>query len=499
MSHRDTFLLSFLHLSFLCSTLVQAGDPNQNPDRLIHESGGKWTGQLPNGSSTEIAPQMQMPQGPEITPHFDNPGSSGGGNSSGWGILGFFYNLGRTTDKDRRIADQLRARDIAEKKSLAGIPWDSADYAAMGTADLSKARQDPMWAVNFAKNTAPKAAPVTVSAPTTTAATVTAPLPVSTSTPSTPNVPMPSLAGQGFPKSAGVTCWPQLDEYGAMPGVAPSAALPTSLPSSPKLPGLPSGNRPEFPSLGGSGRPPMIGAIPQFNRNSNGPSGGDIARGVGGTIAGAGAIMQAGGATAGGATVTAGGTVATTTAEIGLGAKIGGALWAAAPWVAGTFGAAAIGIGIVMVYEHYFDPEKAKLGIIPTQEQLRVYNAHLAAEKAKKNAGNAKQSNPSNTATGGPNGDGPKERKFNTAQKTDALRKIKENYRFDKQSGKYRLKDNGTPIKCSRTQKPVYGIDWDGAHGDIEGYRETGHHMGSLDPENFEMYKGPVQGRKVRL
>ncbi len=332
MFHRDTFLLSLLHLSLLSCSLVQAGDPKKNPDTVIRESNGNWTGQLPDGHTTQMTPSIDMPKGPEITPNFNQPNPSPSSNSSAGGILGFLWNLGKTSDKDRRIADQLRARDIAEKKSLAGIPWDSADYASTGTVDLSQVRNDPSWAVNFAKNTAAKAAPVIVTpspvvstpAPTTTAAVVTTPLPTSTYTSPGSNSIMPAVGKGGIP------CWPQFGE-GGMEGVVQPTEIASTIANikAPKLPSLP-GNKPGFPSIGGDGGglPPMVGGMVPFPKVPRGPSGGDIASGIGGVAGGAGLLIQAGGATTGGATVggaTVGGGVAGGTAGGGAVVTGGGA------------------------------------------------------------------------------------------------------------------------------------------------------------------------------
>ncbi len=88
-----------------------------------------------------------------------------------------------------------------------------------------------------------------------------------------------------------------------------------------------------------------------------------------------------------------------------------------------------------------------------------------------------------------------KKRKTNELQRTEAMKKIKENYRYDNQTKLYKLKDNGKAIKCTRTGKTVENVKWDSAHGDIEALNGKFKHMGSLDPETFEMYKGPVKNR----
>lgn len=94
---------------------------------------------------------------------------------------------------------------------------------------------------------------------------------------------------------------------------------------------------------------------------------------------------------------------------------------------------------------------------------------------------------------------GPKERKFNQTQRTEAMKEVKKNYRFDNSSKTYKLKDNGKAITCSRTGKAVEIVYWDGQHGDIEAWKglRRGQHMGSLDPQTWEMYKGPDLNRTL--
>jgi hypothetical protein len=161
----------------------------------------------------------------------------------------------------------------------------------------------------------------------------------------------------------------------------------------------------------------------------------------------------------------------------------------AAPWVAVGAVAASVGIELAMLHDGIFNPG---IGWFPSQEQRAAYHANRAAEKAKQAQ---KISNNTPTPSGSPSPQKPddnrKGRITNQVQRTEAMEKIKQNYRYDKQKNKYILKDNGTPIKCTRTGKDVIGVDWDGAHGDIEAYGKK-HHMGSLNPETFEMYKGPA-------
>lgn len=41
--------------------------------------------------------------------------------------------------------------------------------------------------------------------------------------------------------------------------------------------------------------------------------------------------------------------------------------------------------------------------------------------------------------------------------------------------------------------------EWDYTHNDIEVYNNKGHHLGSMNPYDGKMYKGPVLGRKIKI
>jgi hypothetical protein len=230
---------------------------------------------------------------------------------------------------------------------------------------------------------------------------------------------------------------------------------------------------------------------------------------------GDGGAMMVGGAGALAAKTTVAAPVATTAAG---GTAAGGTIVATATTVVGGFignvvAPVAVGVALGYVLAHgvvipiidgVFYPG---IGKNASPEDYRMYDANRAAIKAgasPKSFLKPKTSNNAPTPSGNPNPKKPddekKDRKFNQVQRTDAMRKIKENYRYDKSTKSYKLKDNGTPIKCSRTGKPVEHVSWDGAHGDIEAWKgpRSNDHMGSLDPETFIMYKGPANdGRNL--
>lgn len=487
MFHREWFFnLSYLSLSLLINPLSAAD--LKNADSLIHESGGKWSGQLP--ISVEAGAPVNMPKGPEITPHYDQPNTSKSGGSSGWGILGFFINLGKKSAKDQHMEDVHRNIDKALSKSAHGIPLTSEDYAALGTADLSKVREDPMWRINFEKNQAASAAAraerlakidaskarIAAKAAAEKAAAATVTPPVTNAASSSSNSITPHV-GNG-----GITCLPQMTEFGVPGVVQPTAAIPMS--NSPKLPSMPLGDKPNFPNIG-SGNPPTIGGIipPAPMKGPNGPSGGNnVATGIGGALAGAGTLAQV--ATAGGTATTAGagtmitaGAACTVLTTVAIGAAI----------VSG------VAFGTLAVIDYNYPTERNVFFKGRYQEKLRK------EALAKKNENSGNQQNPKGpVGAGSPalvaqsaeNG-----RKVNTLQRTEVMDELKKNYRYDNQTKLYKLKDNGIPIKCTRTGKDVINVKWDHSHGDIEALNKNLKHMGSLDPVTFEMYKGPVKKR----
>lgn len=223
-------------------------------------------------------------------------------------------------------------------------------------------------------------------------------------------------------------------------------------------------------------------------------------------LAGSGALLAqaaSSAAPAAEAAVAGGGTVATTTSWGttlgGYAAAAGGAAIAGAPFAAAIVVGGFVGIGISRTYDYFFDQEKYDLGVFPTEEQRSALKAKRAQDNARKAANNAKPNNaPSSSGSPSPKkpDDNKKPRVINQVQRTEAMEKIKENYRYDKQTNLYKLKDNGAPIKCTRTGKDVINVKWDGAHNDIEALNKRFQHMGSLDPVTFEMYKGPEIGRQ---
>jgi hypothetical protein len=60
-----------------------------------------------------------------------------------------------------------------------------------------------------------------------------------------------------------------------------------------------------------------------------------------------------------------------------------------------------------------------------------------------------------------------------------------------------KLKNYKDGIRMTGEGKKRRYYDWDHTHGDIEVYDHKGRHLGSMDPVTGEMYKGPVQGRRL--
>lgn len=480
----------FLPTVILLSPLF-AADPVRNPDVIAQGAGGTWATTTTGGGSTSYVPSAPMPKGPEITPNYGTNAPQNGGKSSSFsgGLLGFFFNLGKKSPKDiesERIRDGI---DKALSKAQAGIPLNSADYAALGTADLSKA--PVKTAVGVVKTIA-----------------TSAPAPVV-------STPVPPVEN---PVEVIKTIAPAIGKY----GITCKAPIPFDsgdLPSiATKVPSLAE----KMQALRKVGEPTLLKDNPfkdLVDMGSGGGVAGGVMKVVGGGAAAKTAVTTVVGAVsgagttattvgvAGGGTVTvgtaagatavggtaAGGTAAGGTAAAGTAAggtatttTLGGALVTAAPYVA--VGAAAVGItaGIAAVFDYYFPNEHNIFFKERYQQKLRN-----EAAKNQSQGGGSSSPNPKKPD------DEKKERKFNTVQKTDALRKIKENYRYDKQINKYILKENGKPYKCHETGKDVNIIDWDGAHGDIEAYFGKKNHLGSLDPETFRIYKKGVPNRKT--
>ena len=91
-------------------------------------------------------------------------------------------------------------------------------------------------------------------------------------------------------------------------------------------------------------------------------------------------------------------------------------------------------------------------------------------------------------------GCGKKEWKKNkiTKQEFFKLKEISENYEHVR-DGIYRLKKGGKPLV-----KDSYYLRWDHLHGDVEVWNKSGTHIGSIDPQLLELYKGP-QGHELNL
>ena len=90
-----------------------------------------------------------------------------------------------------------------------------------------------------------------------------------------------------------------------------------------------------------------------------------------------------------------------------------------------------------------------------------------------------------------------KERKFNEMSKTEFFKKVKGDYRFDKQLNVYVRIKGKEGLKCSRTGKDIEFLEWDGLHLDVEAYGSNKAHLGSIRTSDYVMYKGPKPKRKL--
>lgn len=86
-------------------------------------------------------------------------------------------------------------------------------------------------------------------------------------------------------------------------------------------------------------------------------------------------------------------------------------------------------------------------------------------------------------------------RKRNTIDKQDFFRKeeVRNNYEHVR-DGVYRLKKGGKSIVAHANY-----LQWDHLHSDVEVYRDIDMHLGSLDPADMTLYKGPRIGRRINL
>lgn len=60
------------------------------------------------------------------------------------------------------------------------------------------------------------------------------------------------------------------------------------------------------------------------------------------------------------------------------------------------------------------------------------------------------------------------------------------------------LDNAGNGVKTSGSGSKQRYYEWDHTHNDIEVYDKKGRHLGSMDPITGELYKPPVNGRKLK-
>lgn len=461
MLYRDRIFL----LSFLTTFPLLHG--SQNPDVITQGTNGKVTATIPGtGDSVSHTPsntggwvpvyEGQKPPAPTQTSSSSKRTNNGPGNSSIGGVLGFLYNAGRTSENEKRSLEAQSRIDKALAKAQNGIPLSSKDYEALGTADLSK-KSTSTALPGMYNDTRPFT--LTDKKETEAAVKATTDAMKHQEFDILPESPFKGLNDDNSDNGRGGVSSRSIG-MGVGVGVAVAAklAVPVAVPV----------------------------AIPVAGGVAAGTAGTVIA---GGTVAGTGTVTTGTAAT----TIVVGGGVAALAGPIAVGVCIG----------------AVLGTGLSLIHDGIFNPG---IGWFPSYEDRQAYYSKRNALKANKGPSSIPQSgsrggspdqpsNPNPNNNYNPNPKKPddkdkKERKVNTVSKTEVLRKIKENYRYDNQSNLYKLKDNGKPIKCTRTGKDVHNIKWDYGHGDIEALKKNLDHMGSLDPVTFEMYKGPVVNRK---
>lgn len=515
MSYRDTFSLYSLSLILLlCPVALLPGD--NHTGKVYFEDPVTGTTSMTNG--TPKMPNVPMDITPNI-PETSSPKSS----SSGWGIFGLIANLGRKSAKEIRSERVREAIDRAEAKSMAGIPWTSEDYAATGTADLTKAHTYTGFkkgAVPFPHQPAPtvvSAPPAVVAAPVAAAvvAQVASSVPAPTSL--TPQVYIPNTVLPG----SGVTCLPPAD-FDGFGGAVPNydVIVPKSVGMPPKAPKLPNMES-------------LANKSPFENSGNGGPGGiGNAVQSAGTLLAGAGMLANAAGATsaeaavAGGAVATSGGGLIGAVANIGAGTALGTAI-VAVPLVAACL---APGVAAVAVWEYFEQPEYGWIfakkyprwikddptnPIVkpePTAwdwEARRRFSRYddglmewdnIVHARSKNGGGSSSGNTPkgSNNTPSSPNNpqDPKKPRRTQPLSKTEAYAKIRDRYEHFSENT-YRLRDGKKPITTSNG-KEIVRVEWDHNHGgeweaytDLKGTK----HIGALDPETLELYKMGIKGR----
>lgn len=60
------------------------------------------------------------------------------------------------------------------------------------------------------------------------------------------------------------------------------------------------------------------------------------------------------------------------------------------------------------------------------------------------------------------------------------------------------LDNAGNGVKTSGSGSKQRYYEWDHTHNDIEVYDKNGRHLGSMDPTTGELYKPPVNGRRLK-
>lgn len=121
MFYRDQILSTFLLFSYL--SLIPSDRPNA--DVIAQQSGGNVTYSTGSGGSVSHTPSntggfIPVRHGQSPSPAQSQPKPTRSGPPSGvtGGILGFLYNIGRTSERDRRHADTEAALRKAERASM---------------------------------------------------------------------------------------------------------------------------------------------------------------------------------------------------------------------------------------------------------------------------------------------------------------------------------------------------------------------------------------------
>jgi len=138
------------------------------------------------------------------------------------------------------------------------------------------------------------------------------------------------------------------------------------------------------------------------------------------------------------------------------------------------------------------NPNKAREQYIREKELAEKRKCEKQKSKNHSKGGSQSKSCSNSPKPEDPNND-KKERKVNTVTRTEFFKKVKNDYKFFRNSKKGPIYKRQPGTK-GLGKKAEY-IYWDHQHNDVEAFSKSKKHIGSYDPASLELYKPPVIGR----